>query len=100
MIKNGINFGNKIEIMRIKINSIRADLLDASTMNENEFLIDHWDIDYEIDNIDTIGKHSVRGTLKWTAVPIPYKIIKFITWFYGKKIKINIEENDGKNKTI
>ena len=67
--------------MRIIIRSIQAEILNTSTMDNDDFLINHWIIQYEI--VDS--EHSIKGILKWTAVPIPYKIIKFITQFYDKR---------------
>jgi hypothetical protein len=68
--------------MRITIKSIEAEIINASTNTEDNFIIDYWVIKYEI--ILEEG-HTIEGTLKWDAVPYIYKIIKFIKWFYGKR---------------
>lgn len=69
--------------MRIIIKSIEANLIDTSTIEEDNYLIKHWVIKYEILFIEE--GHNIQGSLDWTAVPNIYKIIKFIKWFYGKR---------------
>jgi len=68
--------------MIIIIKSIEAELTDISTMEGSNFRIDRWVIQYEI---VIEHDHIIQGRLNWNAVPIPYKIIKFINWFYGKR---------------
>lgn len=69
--------------LKITIESIEAVLINASTNEKDDFLIDHWIIKYEI--IIEEQEHTVQGWLKWNATPNPYMIIKFINWFYGKR---------------
>lgn len=67
--------------MKIMINSIKAAIVDSSTLEDNNYVIAHWIVQYEISDSD----HFIQGTLKWTEVPNIYKILKFINWFYGKR---------------
>ena len=68
--------------MKITINSIEAQLTDTSTFEKSEFLINRWVVKYEV-VID--HEHTVEGWLAWNGLPDTYKIIKYITWFYGKR---------------
>jgi hypothetical protein len=68
--------------MTIKIKSIEAEITDLSTFEESDFKINRWVIKYEI---VIEHNHVIQGRLNWSAVPDAYKIIKFITWFYGKR---------------
>ena len=68
--------------MKITINSIEAQITNNSTYEENSFLINRWVIRYEI---IVEHDHVIEGKLNWNAVPNPDKIIKYITWFYGKR---------------
>ena len=68
--------------MKITIVSIEADIINTSTLTENSFDISRWIIKYEI---IIEHDHVIQGKLNWSAIPNPYKIIKYITWFYGKR---------------
>jgi hypothetical protein len=68
--------------MKITIHSIEAQITDTSTMSENVFIIQRWVVKYEI---VMEHDHVIQGRLNWSAVPNAYKIIKYITWFYGKR---------------
>lgn len=78
--------------MIVIINSITANLVDTSTNEGSSFQIASWTIEYEILNLDPISHHSIRGTLKWTAVPNTYKIIKYLQWFYGRRNTTTTEQ--------
>ena len=68
--------------MKITIESITADIIDTSTHTESSFDISRWVIRYKI---VVEHDHVIEGRLNWNATPNPYKIIKFINWFYGKR---------------
>lgn len=85
--------------MIILINSIEADIRDTSTLTESSFIITGYTVQYEV---DFTAEHSIRGTLKWNAVPDEHKIIKYITWFYEKRnknIPQSIGETEGEENT-
>ena len=68
-------------MMKITITSIEAQIIDTSTVSENSFDISRWLVKY---TIIIEHDHVIQGRLNWSAIPNTYKIIKFITWFYGK----------------
>ena len=67
--------------MQIEIKSIDAQLINSSTNTESSCIISNWVVHYKISNPD----HVIEGWLKWTAVPVAYKIIKYLQWYYGKR---------------
>jgi hypothetical protein len=68
--------------MKIVIKSIEAEIINKSTVEENEFLISRWVVTYEI---IIEHDHVLQGRLNWYATPNTYKIMKFINWFYDKR---------------
>jgi len=67
--------------MRIVITDIRARIIDASTKEESNFIIQDWIVSYHItfSPVDVIS-----GSIEWSAVPVMHTIIKFLTHRYAK----------------
>jgi len=68
--------------MRIAIYTIRAKILDASTNEEDDYIIEKWTIEYMVDFLDG---HTVHGQFDWLVMPDMKEILKFIREFHGNK---------------
>ena len=69
--------------MRIKIVSIRAVIVNASTVDEDRFLINHWEVEYKATLGGTLadlrhGDNEIEGYLVWLQPPEIEPIMKYI----------------------
>lgn len=67
--------------MKIIIIRIEANILDRSTSEAEDFMINNWTVYYHItfSSVD-----QITGSIEWSAVPVAYKILKFLRQRYDK----------------
>jgi len=70
--------------MRIKINTVEAIIIDASTMSENDFMIADWVVKYEV-SFPPLRQTHIDGVLKIESDIFPdlNLIIKYIQHLYN-----------------
>jgi hypothetical protein len=66
--------------MRITIKDIEAKIIDSSTMDHDDFLIECWIVRYRVD-FDNYA-HSVEGRFEWNDPPFIKEILSTIKGFY------------------